>query len=624
MVTVRAVTAFFSLFGAGGLRRYRPFAITVAQCGDVGIHIAVTAAAGVGSIALFGTGRIRYDRSVIVDMVQFRDHFFLRFATGLTGIHFQSRRVLRCGSFDNPFIPCVTLGRKSLLFHQNGVADGTMLALSQACFGTGCRYRLVGHFRVAFGGNNLLFHQNRVADGAVLALSQACFGTGCGYRFVGRFHVVLGGYNLLCHQNRVTDGTVLALSQACFATGCGNCLVVHFRVAPGGNNLLCHQNSVTDGAVLALSQACFGTGCSYCLVDHFRMALGGYNLLCHQNSVTDRTMFPFGQACFGTGCRYRFVGHFRVALGGYNQLFHQNGVADGTMLALGQACFGTGSIHRLVDDLGMAFGVDIGIHIAVTTGATSVGGITLLCTGGGGYYRIVAVARGRNFAGLVVVTVCAVTAFFSLFGASGLRRCRPFAIAVTQGGGFIIGIAITADGTGMGGVALLRTGGGGDCILIGMTVDGACDLHIFAGVAKAYGCRGCDALLHSGQREALRQDHSIHCKVFCQVFQDLPADLRFQFFHICRTGDIQRQNIRCRSDRVFLVTLNGSNGQTSVVPGFHCSLRRPLRQIRILARQLTDGFGDPDARDHITFRTQFRRNNGLREGQGRDIPANIK
>ena len=61
-------TLFLTLFRAGGRFRLRPFAVVVAQCIYVGVHIAVTAFAGVGGVALIRAGGLGHYRLIAMRM----------------------------------------------------------------------------------------------------------------------------------------------------------------------------------------------------------------------------------------------------------------------------------------------------------------------------------------------------------------------------------------------------------------------------------------------------------------------------------------------------------------------------------------------------------------------------
>ena len=60
-ITAAAMTGFYSLFGAGRRSGYCPFAEAMAEGIFIICNITITAGAGVGGIALFGTGGFGYD-----------------------------------------------------------------------------------------------------------------------------------------------------------------------------------------------------------------------------------------------------------------------------------------------------------------------------------------------------------------------------------------------------------------------------------------------------------------------------------------------------------------------------------------------------------------------------------
>ena len=142
-------------------------------------------------------------------------------------------------------------------------------------------------------------------------------------------------------------------------------------------------------------------------------------------------------------------------------LFYQHRAANRAVLTFRLARGGTCGGYRLVDDLG--------------------------------------VTLNSNFAGFVVVTVAAISAFRALGGTGGGSCHYPIIKAVAGRIHIGIHIADTADGTGIGCISLLSTGRLGDCGFIYMFMSAFPDLNILDGaVIKAVGIGA-----HVGEDEIL-------------------------------------------------------------------------------------------------------------------------
>ena len=122
------------------------------SCG-LTVSIAVTAAAGVGGIALFCTGRSSYHTVVLMDMVQSGDLLCFGFITDSTGIGLHTLRSLGGLGGDDTVIPAVTHSRDGFLGGQDCVTDRAVLALGLTFCGTGGGDSGINSFCMAEGHN---------------------------------------------------------------------------------------------------------------------------------------------------------------------------------------------------------------------------------------------------------------------------------------------------------------------------------------------------------------------------------------------------------------------------------------------------------------------------------------
>ena len=107
-------------------------------------------------------------------------------------------------------------------------------------------------------------------------------------------------------------------------------------------------------------------------------------------------------------------------------------------------------------------GIYISILVAVLTGGTSMGGVTLCGTGRLGDHDGIVVTLSSHFPGLGMRAVCALALLAALFGAGSGFDHGPSAHLMSGGGHFAVLVAMLTGGTGMCGVAACSTGGLGN------------------------------------------------------------------------------------------------------------------------------------------------------------------
>ena len=122
---------------------------------------------------------------------------------------------------DLALIPTVTLGGNLFLRFDNRSADRAADAIRQTRFGAGSRLAHNGLLCVAGRGDLGLCNENLVADGAVLALSLAGFGTGRLDPCVNDLSVSLRGYFLHAGESLATDRAFCAGFVSGLGAGCG-------------------------------------------------------------------------------------------------------------------------------------------------------------------------------------------------------------------------------------------------------------------------------------------------------------------------------------------------------------------------------------------------------------------
>ena len=172
----------------------------------------------------------------------------------------------------------------------------------------------------------------------------------------------------------------------------------------------------------------------------------------------------------------------------------------------------------------------------------------------------------------------------------------------------------------MGGVTL--GGAGGSChncaiIMLGNT----------AGNRAGHGCvpeaDGDGAVKGVAVRDAFRQFDLAHSKIGGQKREDpVSKSIRAD-----TAGDIQHgigQNPLGLLGGIFEVTLDIGHGQASVLPAFHGGVNGLLGDHGVLLGELSDGFGDANIGQNVTFHAPILGNNHFREGQTRDIATDVE
>ena len=373
---------------------------------------------------------------------------------------------------------------------------------------------------VALHGNYSLCHQYCGTHRAVLAFRHTGCGT-CGvHTGINDFAVALGGNSLLFQSPCITDRTLLASSQTGVRTVSFLCRHINFGMAGLGidlshaGNFIC-TNGTVDNFIVAAVDITLRRNRVFNLHLTGGVALGGYRLLSNQNFVTDRAVGTCRRAGIGTGCCNSRVNLFAMPLGRNHFLLNQNFVTDRAMFAFGQTSLGTGGCNLAINYLGMpqnsyrlglfmsALLTSVGLnaldrtgrikrhntfvvaviqhirvirHIAVIPSGTSIGGVTLGSTGGRCHYAAIAMSLGRNN------LFCSSSRYFTVFilEHTGTSAANIVCVVARSGTGclsaanqvhtvaelnhIIIYVAMVfstflALRTGVGSVALLRTGG---------------------------------------------------------------------------------------------------------------------------------------------------------------------
>ena len=133
--------------------------------------------------------------------------------------------------------------------------------------------------------------------------------------------------------------------------------------------------------------------------------------------------------------------------------------------SLGTSCFRDGSPFAHI----VTQSIHISVHIAVAANRTSMGHEALRRTRGRSHDMFVAVTSSFNRADLVVITARAIPALGTTLGTGCFRDDSPFAHGMAQGIHISVRIAVTTVSAGMGGIALLHTGGCGHNRFVAVT-----------------------------------------------------------------------------------------------------------------------------------------------------------
>ena len=150
----------------------------VTECINVIVNIFVTAEAGVGCVALIGTG----------------------------------------GKSNRLYVSVSIFGNDGLCY-DNLVTNATVRALGKTCLGTGRSLCRVGYGGVSVCGKDGLCYESLATNAAVLTLGKTCFGTGRSLCRVGYGGVSVCGKDGLCYESLATNATVLTLGKTGFGTG---------------------------------------------------------------------------------------------------------------------------------------------------------------------------------------------------------------------------------------------------------------------------------------------------------------------------------------------------------------------------------------------------------------------
>ena len=240
----------------------------------------------------------------------------------------------------------MALGIDGLLRHQNLAAGLTMRTLGLAGFGTGGLNARIGNFDMAICRNLFLSNQNLVTDRAVRACRLTGFGTG---GLNARIHCLLVAICrdfFLSGQRRITDIAVRAFGQTGFGTSGSLGRENRLRMAQRIHNSLCSQRGVTHRAVLAFRQTSIGTGRCNGRINDFGMAGSSDGLLFSQNRVADRALHASSLTRFSTGGSNRRDCLFGMTGSGDISLSNGNDAADRTLLAGGLTNSRTGGSNR--------------------------------------------------------------------------------------------------------------------------------------------------------------------------------------------------------------------------------------------------------------------------------------
>jgi len=276
------------------------------------------------------------------------------------------------------------------------------------------------------------------------ALSMANSRTGGIHSQVSSSGMAGGGEDHQLIKLRVTGLAVAVIVVTIFRTGGSHSQVGLGGVTGSRDHALCRQHFAAAAAVLANGQASLGTGGGHSLVDGLHMVHRGYH-----NRAT---------ACFLAADSA--VLHIVIAAG--------SGAGCGNFILP----------HRFAS--GMALGIHIAVHIAVTASRAGVGGEALLLTGRIGYHGLILVAGRRNGfrAGMALVILAGEGAHAVLGTGGGLGYDAIIfilivividVVIVTQLGHLIRLVGITAV-AGVGGKAIRRTGGSRHSLLVAMAI----------------------------------------------------------------------------------------------------------------------------------------------------------
>ena len=313
----------------------------------------------------------------------------------------------------------VSLGGNGLLSRKNLAANRAFFALGQSLLSTGRRDGGDGFMGMTRCRDGLLRGEDLIAHRAFSALGQSLLGAGGGYGGDNNLGVTRGGH-LAVGVGMTADRAGMG-GVAARGTGGGR----HNRsiaVSRGGNAPLGGEDLTADRALHALGKAVLGTGGGNGGQGLLGVTLGG-GLPVGVGMAADRAGMG-GVAARRTGGGGHH-GIIAVSRGGNRRLRGENRVTNGAVLALGQSRLGAGGSHGGVD------------HLGVTRS-----GYRLLCR--------------KDFA--------ADRAFFALgqarLGTSG-QNGRDGHLGVTLGGCLSVAVGMVALGTGVGGVAIRGTGGGG-------------------------------------------------------------------------------------------------------------------------------------------------------------------
>ena len=225
-------------------------------------------------------------------------------------------------SCDDALIVIMTDHRNGFLRQKNFAADGAVLALGEACFGTSRSDSLVDNLGMTQRVNNVLRNKDFAADRAVLTFGEACVGAIGFNSLVNDLGMTERVDGILRNENFSANGAMLALGQACVGAIGFNSLVNDFGMTERVNDVLCNDDFSANGAVLAFGQ----TGVGAIRLDSF---INGLSMFRNRNCFGFRQLTNRAGVKLGTlGCTGRINGNFTFV----------PGVCAGDRMAAGLAC----------------------------------------------------------------------------------------------------------------------------------------------------------------------------------------------------------------------------------------------------------------------------------------------
>ena len=420
VIAVGAIPALLAIGGTGCFGHGVPTAEAVTGSRGKAVNVRITAAAGMGSIALLGAGGGSDHGIILMDMVDGGQSNGVGCAANRTGVNTDTSFGFGGLLDDNTLVPSMTsCGGVAV---NVAVTTGTGVG-SIALFGTGGG-SYYGSIGVAGGSDCLGFVV--VAVGAIPAL-LTIGGTGGFLNNIPVTEAVAGGGDVRIYV-RITTVAGMGGVTLLGAGGLGNYRFVLMTAC--GN-----RSGFAVVAVLAVTllRAVGGTG-------------GGGDGV------------PFAVAVAGGGNVGIYVGIAAMAGTGGVTLLGAGGLGDfrhivvnmvdgrqGDLIGSAADCTGihTDAGLELGGFLGhdtciplMASGGDVRIYVAVAAVA-GMGGVTLLSTGGSGNYRFVLMTGCGNRSGFAVVAILAVTLLCAVGGTGGGGNGVPCAVAVAGGGAYI-------------------------------------------------------------------------------------------------------------------------------------------------------------------------------------------